>query len=111
MRCRELAGVRIRHKCPDCAEGKNLPLVASVVGAAEAGDPLTLVRGGTDSLRSWLEEQEFDTQQAVSLCQQLEIFAARTLFESRCPELPSGFIAAIEKAKEVSNALVSQSSR
>ena len=105
MRCRELAGVRIRHKCPDCAEGKNLPLVASVVGAAEAGDPLTLVRGGTDALRSWLEEQEFDAQQAGSLCQQLEVFAARTLFESRCPELPSGFVAAVEKAREVSHAL------
>jgi hypothetical protein len=103
MRCRELAGVRIRHKCPDCAEGHPLTLVASVMGSVE--DPLKLVRGGTDSFRSWLQEQDFDPSQAASLCQQLEILAARTLSEPRCPDLPSGFVAAVLKAEEVSLAL------
>lgn len=106
MRCRELAGIRIRHKCPECAEGEPDSLVASAMGESQVIDPLKLVRGGTDGLRSWLEEQSFDTAQAASLCQQLEIYAARTLFEPRCPELPSGFVAAVEKAREVSHALV-----
>lgn len=105
MRCRELAGVRIRHRCEDCAEGQPLPLVASVMGEAAVEEPLKLVRGGTDSLRSWLGEQAFDESQAAALCQQLEIFAARTLFQPRCPELPPGFVAAVEKAREVSHAL------
>jgi hypothetical protein len=103
MRCRELAGVRIRHKCPDCAEGHPLTLVASVMGSVE--DPLKLIRGGTDSFRSWLQEQDFDPSQAASLCQQPEILAARTLSEPRCPDLPSGFVAAVLKAEEVSLAL------
>jgi hypothetical protein len=105
MRCRELAGVRIRQKCPDCGEGVPLSVVASVAGAQP--DPLMLVRDGTSSLRLWLEEQAFDPAQAQSLCQQLEIFAARTLEQPRCPELPSGFVSAVEKAREVSGALSS----
>lgn len=44
-RCRELAGVRVRHKCPDCADGQPLSVVASALGA-DAGDPVALVRGG-----------------------------------------------------------------
>jgi hypothetical protein len=35
----------------------------------------------------------------------LEVYAARTLFDRSLPELPSGFVAAIEKAKEVSSEL------
>jgi hypothetical protein len=35
----------------------------------------------------------------------LEVYAARTLCEPKCPELPSGFVAAVEKAREVSEAL------
>lgn len=106
MRCRELAGARIRNKCEECAKGEPLTVVASVMGAGAVDDPLKLVRGGTDSLRPWLEEQDFDPAQAASLCQQLEILAARTLFEPRCPEIPSGFVSAVMKAQEVSSALV-----
>ena len=51
MRCRELAGVRIRHKCADCAKGQPNSVVASVMGATDVTDPLKLVRGGTDGLR------------------------------------------------------------
>ena len=104
-RCRELAGVRIRHKCPDCGEGQPLAVVASSVGAGELPDAVTLVKGGTDGFQHMLTEQGMDAIQASALCRQLEVFAARTLFEPRCPELPSGFVAAVEKAQEVSHAV------
>lgn len=106
MRCRELAGRRIRHKCADCAKGKPLAVVASLVGPEVVTEPLKLVQGGTDSFHSWLADQGFADSQALPLCQQLEIFAARTLFEPRCPDLPSGFVASIEKAQEFSRELI-----
>jgi hypothetical protein len=106
MRCRELAGIRIRHKCKSCAEGSPDSLVASVLGQAEVQDPMKLVNGGADGLRSLLSEWGFEDTQAGALCQMVEVFAARTLFESKQPDLPSGFMAQVEKAKEVSDALV-----
>ena len=105
-RCRELAGVRVRHKCPDCADGHPLAMVASALGQDKVGDDsVTLVRGGTDGLRDFLTEQGMDTEQASALCRQLEVFAARTLFQPSCPELPSGFVAAVNRARETSVAL------
>jgi hypothetical protein len=104
-RSRELAGVRLKHKCSECAEGKPLSLVASYLGPEEVPDPLRLVQGGTDGLRSLLSEWGWEDAQSVSLCQQLEVFAARTLFEKACPELPPGFVAAVERAEEVALAL------
>jgi len=104
-RCRELAGVRIRHKCSDCAEGHPDSLVASALGAEVAKDPVGLVRGGTDGYRQFLLEQGMDADNAGALCRQLEVYAARTLFEPRCPALPSGFVAAAHKALEVSHVL------
>jgi hypothetical protein len=44
--------------------------------------------------------------QATKLKQMLELYAARTLFEPQMPELPSGFVATIEKLKEGQDALV-----
>lgn len=105
MRCRELAGMRIRHKCPDCAEGQPNPVVASVVGAQAVADPLKLVQGGTDGLRALLSEWGWEEAQSTSLCQQVEVFAARTLFDPRCPELPAGLVAAIARAEEVTSAI------
>jgi hypothetical protein len=104
-RCRELAGVRVRQKCPDCADGQPLSIVAAAIGEAVTEDPLKLVKGATDGFRDLLTEQGMDALQASALCQQLEVFAARTLFEPRCPELPSGFVAAVNKAREVSLAV------
>lgn len=104
MRCRELAGVRIRHRCSDC-EGDTLSVVAASAPAEYLADPLKLVAGGTDFFSVLLGEWGWSGEQRSSLCQQLEVFAARTLSDSRCPELPSGFVAAIEKGKEVSDAL------
>jgi hypothetical protein len=107
-RCRELAGVRVRHKCPDCADGQPLSLVASALGENAVGDPVHLVKGGTDGMRDLLTEQGMDADHAGALCKQLEVFAARTLFQTRCPELPSGFVAAVDKALEVSHAVAHQ---
>lgn len=104
-RCRELAGVRVRHKCPDCADGQPLSLVAASLGETDAPDPIGLVRGGTDGFRAFLTEQGMDPDNAGALCRQLEVYAARTLYEPRCPELPSGFVAAVHKAQEVDGAM------
>ncbi|HSE45790.1 MAG TPA: hypothetical protein VLA89_10745 [Gemmatimonadales bacterium] len=105
MRCRELAGVRIRHKCSECAEGAPPSLVAAALGPEQVADPLKLVQGGSDGLRSLLLEWGWDDAQSTALCQQLEVYAARTLFQSACPDLPSGFVAAIERAREASDAI------
>lgn len=107
MRCRELAGVRIRHKCSECAEGEPDSLVAAAMGAAHVTDPMKLVTGGTDNLRALLVERGWEDAQASALCQQLEVYAARTLFHKACPDLPSGFVAAIERGLEVSDAVAS----
>lgn len=104
-RCRELAGVRIRHRCPDCAEGHPDALVASALGEAPDRDPVKLVRGGSDGFRDFLTETGMEPAHAAALGKQLEMYAARTLFQPRCPELPSGFVAAANKALEVSDVL------
>ena len=102
-RCRELAGVRVRHKCPDCADGQPLSVVASALGEHDAPDPAGLVRGGADGLRDFLTEQGMEHDHAGALCKQLELYAARTLYQPRCPDLPSGFVAGVNKALEVSS--------
>jgi hypothetical protein len=102
-RCRELAGVRVRHKCPDCADGQPLSIVASALGPEGAPDAVALVRGGADGFRDYLTEKGMGDEQAGALCQQLEVFAARTLYEPSCPSLPSGFVASVNKALEVSH--------
>jgi hypothetical protein len=109
-RCRELAGRRIRHAhenaklpdpCPDCLNS----LLASTIGPEKIQNPVKLVSGGTEDFAGLLLEIGYEPTQARSLCQDLELFAARTLFHPSQPELPSGFIASIEKAREVSDAL------
>jgi hypothetical protein len=103
LRCRELAGVRLRFKCPDCAEGQPASMVASALGEKDAPEPMKLVRGGTDGFQEMLVGDGIDPGQAAALGQQLEVYAARTLYEPRCPDLPSGFVAAVNKAEEVSH--------
>ena len=105
LRCRELAGVRLRFKCPECAEGQPDSLVASALGQQDTHDPVKLVRGGTDVFQEMLVNQGIGADQASALGKQLEVYAARTLYEPRCPELPSGFMAAVNKAMEVSHVL------
>jgi hypothetical protein len=105
LRCRELAGVRLRFKCPDCAEGHPSSMVASVLGDEVADDPRKLVNGATDVFQEMLVGKGIDQAQAAALGQQLEVYAARTLFASACPPLPSGFVSAVNKAQEVSHEL------
>jgi len=102
VRCRKLAGVRIRHKCRDCAEGHPDAVVASVVGPERVGEPLKLVDGGTEEFYSLLMSNGLGESMAASLCQTLEVYAARTLFEGEHPDLPSAFMAQVENALEVS---------
>jgi ABC-type nitrate/sulfonate/bicarbonate transport system substrate-binding protein len=82
--------------------------VAAIVGPDGVEDAMKLVEGGSEDFHAYLVDDKITDAQATSLCQQLEVFAARTLFDKSCPELPSGFVAAIEKAREVSDALESQ---
>lgn len=105
LRCRELAGIRIRHKCPDCGGDHPDTMVAAAVGAEGVVDPMKLVKGATDGFQLFLVDNGLDPAQAQSLGQQLEVYAARTLFDQRCPDLPSGFVASLERAQEVSDAV------
>ncbi len=104
-RCRELAGARIQLKCKDCGNGSEKSLVAHAVGPTVALDPAALVKDGADGFRALLTEWGVPAVQAMKLQRMLEVYAARTLFEPRLPDLPSGFVSAIEKAKEVSHAV------
>ena len=103
LRCRELAGIRIRHKCKDCALGEPDALVAAILGPGNVLDPLKLVAGGADGFRNLLTARGFTSPHAESLAQTLEVYAARTLFEAEHPDLPSGFMAQVENAQEVSS--------
>jgi hypothetical protein len=104
-RCRELAGARIQLKCKECGNGSEKSLVAAAVGPSVAVDPAALVRDGADGFRALLVEWGIPGETARKLQGMLEVYAARTLFDRSLPELPSGFVAAIEKAKEVSSEL------
>lgn len=103
VRCRELAGTRLRSyrtKCPHCLEEvKDVPnaLVASTLGRMGleplgAPEPRSLVRGGTDSLNEILLSWHYSPTEAQTICDLLEIHAARTLFATR-PSVPEGLAA------------------
>ena len=116
MRCREVAGARIRSykkSCPDCldpANGKPNALVAALVGPKvleelKAPPPLRLVAGGSENFRSLLTNWGFVDTQAHALAEMVEVYAARTLYEATPGPLPSGFAAHVERVQEVSDAL------
>ncbi len=108
-RCRELAGIRLwqrQKSCPECfekAEGIPHPLVAAALGPAvvtQVGqEPMRLVRGGTSMLQDMLEYWDYSPAQATAVCELIEQFAARTLYDERLPQLPSGFAAHLERAR------------
>lgn len=103
VRCRELAGARIRSyrtKCPHCldevADVSNA-MVASALGRMGleplgAPDPRALVKGGTESLHEILRSWNYSPGDATTICDLLEIHAARTLFSAR-PAVPEGLAA------------------
>jgi hypothetical protein len=80
-------------------------MVASALGHNLADDPVKLVKGGTDVFQEMRVARGVDVTQALALGQQLETYAARTLYDTTCPDLPSGFVSAVNKAQEVSNEL------
>lgn len=112
-RCRELAGIRIKQKeksCPECLEGVNGQQnsnIAAFIGADTLErlslTPPQLVRGGADTLQALLGEWGYATVQAKAISEMVESYAARTIFKSGHPTLPSGFAAQFERAKEASN--------
>lgn len=114
-RCRELAGIRLYQKhrnCPECfeqADGHPHALVASIVGPGvveQLGwEPLRLVRGGTDTFRDMLVYWGYTPKQADAVCEMIESFAARTLYDERLPQLPVGFATHLERAKDTDHAL------
>jgi hypothetical protein len=122
MRCRELAGTRLRHKrtwealekiCLDCAKTASdipLALIPSSVGPETVKrlhlDPLVLVKGGADHLRPLLLTWGYSEAQVGTVCEMVEVYAARTLFEERTPALPSGFSSHIVGMKELTSAVV-----
>lgn len=121
VRCRELAGMRLRNQrywralesiCLDCAQtasGGPLTLVAHSIGPERLQqlgvDPVALTRGGADSLRELLAMWGYPEAQANALAEMVEVFAARSLFEERAPELPAGFEAQLARTKEMFDAV------
>ena len=106
LRCREQAGVRLRRRkatCPDCLEPmKQVPhnqLVAALgpAGMEPFGDvsPIDLVAGGADVLRHLLVNWGHADAEAARLASAVELFAARTLFNDRPPQIPAGLIAKV----------------
>lgn len=102
VRCRELAGARLRSRkdtCPHCLdEVRDVPntLVASALGRAGleplgAPDPRSLVAGGSDGLNDILRSWGYSPDEAKTVCDLLEIHAARTLFQAR-PPAPAGLV-------------------
>lgn len=105
IRCRELAGARIRskqHACPDCLEpanGKPNALVASLVGAeglATLGvaPARQLVKNGTDSFRALMESWQVDPLVTDLLATIIEEHAAKSL-TTAAVGLPDEFVKAV----------------
>jgi hypothetical protein len=101
IRCRELAGSRLRSRkksCPHCLESvAHLPnaLVASGLGREGleplgAPEPRDLVAGGTDALKSLLLVWGHEDGEADTVCGFIELHAARTLFHEN-PVVPDSF--------------------
>lgn len=112
-RCRELAGIRLKRlekSCPECLRGVGdvqNPLVAAFVGVENLEKlkvtPHALVKGGADTLKVLLGEWGYSSIHSTAISEMVESYAARTLFKSDHPSLPSGFAAQFERAKEASS--------
>ena len=50
-------------------------------------------------LQDMLEYWDYSPAQATAVCELIEQFAARTLYDERLPQLPSGFAAHLERAR------------
>ena len=87
VRCRELAGNRIRNRDRTCAAGVPSTLVAAHVGQKRLEQlglaPRDLVRGGTELLRDLLAEMGYAEEHIGAFCDTIEALATKTLFEER----------------------------
>lgn len=105
MRCRELAGIRIKQKIqrhfPERLELiETLPLcdIAAVMGTEtlqELGmrNTMALISGGADNLRSLLKVWGYGKEQGDLFAEVVEVHAARTLYELEFPEIDESFSA------------------
>lgn len=115
FRCREVAGSRIRQRLkarsrtsPEFTliDGKPNCHVAALIGAERLHDaglesPLTLVKSGADGFCSILESWGFDKSQAKVLGDMIVVYSARTLFRADLPPIPPGFLAQVERMREI----------
>lgn len=103
MRCRELAGIRIKQKTqrqfPERLEFiQSIPFsdMAAVLGQEtlrEMGitDAIALVSGGADNLRSLLKVRGYSKEQADIFGKQIEMHAAETLYDLQFPDDSDAF--------------------
>lgn len=115
VRCREVAGAKIRQAIRTKSRGAvELGMIDGIPNAdvactlgeeriREMGlpQPLELVKSGTDGFRNLLTDWGFDRPQASVLAEMLLVFAGKTLYESKAPSLPAGFLAQVERLKEL----------
>ena len=85
LRCREMAGNRIRNKDRGCAAGVPSTMVAARVGHQVLErlelQPRALVKGGTDLLRQVLSEMNYEEQHIQTFCDTIEAYATKTLMD------------------------------
>lgn len=122
VRCREVAGSRIRQQIRSRSRGAvELGLIDGIPNAnvactlgeprlKEMGlpSPLELVKGGTDGFCALLQDWGFESPQAYVLAEMLLVFAGKTLFDERIPPLPAGFLAQVERLQELTEEKIVQ---
>ena len=107
-RCRELAGARIRAKLHGDrrTEFADVPseLLASAVtfeGMPEGVQPGSLVKGGVDNLRRALVAAGITDEWTTTICDAIEVHAARTLWDAEAT-LPQNFALLASRAAKTS---------
>lgn len=115
-RCREAAGSKIRQQirtrskgAPELAliDGRPNWHVAAMIGKQRLdvlgiGPPLQLVRTGTEGFCALLGAWGFQPSQAEVLSEMVAVWAAKTLFDEELPSLPPGFLAQVDRMRELS---------
>jgi hypothetical protein len=115
IRCREVAGAKIRQGIRTKSRGAvELGMIDGIPNADVActlgedriralglPQPLELVKSGTDGFCSLLRSWDFDDPGARVLAEMLLVFAAKSLYDKEVPKLPAGFLAQVERLKEL----------
>ena len=122
MRSREVAGSRIRSNLQkrsnarselELIDGVPNANIAAILGEAKLkalglSEPLQFVKSGTDGFCSLLQSWGFDESQARVLSEMILVYAAKTIYQPELPPLPSGFLAQVERFRELSEQQVVQ---